>query len=264
MTPFLKSVERSWLFTYDKIFVGTKYHKENFIKKRFQHAYTREARKKIVVTGAPWNVWTVQSIAYKSPVYKKGKRNRIIFPNRFDIEKRPNVFLKLVNHIYNVLGIKDLEFLITTSREKLTTDDSLNSMLVEAMKKVPTLSVMENLSKSEYYAALSSSKLMISTTIEENFGYCILEALSLNTPVIVPNNYSHPELLRDVKDKNYMLYEINWEAYKDDFSLSSDPNIELLSRYVLYTLNYLKPDDKLYESVLKYNKSIENMGRVII
>ena len=134
-------------------------------------------------------------------------------------------------------------------------------MLQKAVKSISTLTVIENLSKSEYYAHLANSKLMVSTTIEENFGYCILEAISLNTPVLIPNNYSHPELLSDVKDKSFMMYEINWDDYRDDFSLESDANIELLSRYTLYTLNYLKPNDKLYEAALKYNLSIERMAK---
>ena len=263
MTPFLKSVERSWLFTYDKIFVGSQYHKDTFIKKRFQHAYKKEARNKLVVTGAPWNVWTAQSIAYRSPAYSKCKKHRVIFPNRFDIEKRPNVFLMLADYVYNVLEIKDLEFLIVTSRKTLTKDKNLQKMLDKAVKKIPSITVKTNLKKHEYYAYLAESKLMVSTTIEENFGYCVIEALSLNIPVLVPDKYSHPELLCEVKDKYYMLHPNSWEAYRDNFTFPTekkDLNIHNLSMSVLSSVDYLKDDDTLYESVLRYNNSIENMA----
>jgi len=270
MSPFMKSIEKSWIFTYDKIFVGTNYHKSSFIEKRFPAAYKRQAKKMLYVSGGPWNVWTVQMLTYKSPLFEQGKRNRIIFSSRFDIEKRPNVFLKLADFMYNILGMKDIEFLITTSRNKLTDDKNLLNMLDRAYNKIPTLEVMMGIDKQSYYAHLSQSKLMVSTTIEENFGYCVVESLSLNTPVLVPNNYSHPEILGDlVTAQNVMMYDIEWSDYRNDFDLPSDytgwndKRIVDLAGKVVYSLNFFNNYDNLYEPMIKYNKSIENMCTVM-
>jgi len=275
MTPFLKNVEKSWIFIYDKIFVGTNYHKKSFVARRFPHSYKRIARSSIYVSGAPWNVWTAQTLAYKSRKDTNGKLNRLIYPNRFDIEKRPNVFLKLVDFLYNKMKYTDMEFLITTSRQNVTSDPRLTNMLARAVKLVPTLKIMTGLSKEQYYSELSKSKLMLSTTIEENFGYCIVEALTLNTPVLVPNDYSHPELLSDLKmEKSMMLYDINWDKYINDFVLPSevpdwdDPNVTNLAGKMLCAANYFDgpgqaKTDKLYEAVIKYNKSIERMCAVM-
>lgn len=267
MAPFMKSVEKSWVFLYDKIFVGTHYHKNAFINRRFPGAHKSKARKKLYVSGGPWNVWTVQQEAYGKD-YKPGKLRRIIFPSRFDIEKRPNVFLKMADFIHNVLDIKDIEFLITTSRKSLTQDLRLLRMVETTKQRVPTLNVLTGLKKSEYYAELSKSKAMVSTTIEENFGYCVVESLSLNTPVLVPNKYSHPELLSECSMGDMMLYDISWDSYIENFTLPSqtkerDKNIADLSGKALYLLDHYKSYDNLYESVLHYNKSTENMCKVI-
>lgn len=272
MLPFMKSIEKSWLFTYDKIFVGSEYHKKKFLEKRFPHSYSHFASDKIVVSGAPWNVWSVQMLTYRSNLYKEGKEDKIIYSSRFDMEKRPNVFLLMADYIFNYLGIKDIEFVITTSRKKLTSDQNLLNMVEETLKRVPTLTVKTNLTKEEYYCELATSKLMVSTTIEENFGYCVVEALTLNTPVLVPNKYSHPELLdglpKETKSKFLYPNYLDWSEYKSITSLpkipttSPDRSIMELANLALYFMktNY----NNLHESVLKYNTSIENMSNTMI
>ena len=274
MAPFMKGVEKSWIFTYDKIFTGTNYSKMAFVNRRFPTAYRRKARECIYVTGAPWNVWSVQTQTYRDDTFTPGKVIQIIFPNRFDIEKRPNVFLKVVDFLYNRFGSKYMKFVITTSRKGITSDPRLEEMLYRAMEYVPTLEVKVGLSKTDYYKELAKSKLMVSTTIEENFGYCVTEALSLNTPVLVPNNYSHPEILGDMSgDQNVMLYDINFDEYKNDFDLPSDTphtggwndkKIVDLAGKIVYSITYFDNKyDNIHESVLKYNDSISNMCRVM-
>jgi len=270
MSPFLKSVERSWIFLYDKIFVGTNYHKNAFCNRRFPGSYRNLAKRKIHVSGAPWNTWSIQNMTYKSKNHVEGKAvNRVIFPNRFDIEKRPNVFLKLADYVANIARRKDIHFVITTSRKKLTSDPKLNDMLETAKTVIPELTIREALTKEEYYCELSHSYLMVSTTIEENFGYCVTEALTLNTPVLVPNNYSHPEILKTCPHKDKFLYDTSWDSYKDDFDIPSltrnwqDQRIITLGGQIIFLLHSLNLDDELYKCVTRYNQSIENMCEVI-
>jgi len=55
-----------------------------------------------------------------------------------------------------------------------------------------------DLSKEEYYKLLARSKIMFSASLQENFGYAVLEACSLNvTPILPINNtcykYMYPK-----------------------------------------------------------------------
>ncbi len=58
-----------------------------------------------------------------------------------------------------------------------------------------SVKIYSNLTKQEYHTLLAESKVMLSNTIEENFGYCIVESCIYKTAPICANKYSHPELL---------------------------------------------------------------------
>ena len=58
------------------------------------------------------------------------------------------------------------------------------------------LVVKEGLSKIEYLTLVAESTVMTGNSIEENFGFCILEALIFDTVPIIENKYSHTELLQ--------------------------------------------------------------------
>jgi glycosyltransferase involved in cell wall biosynthesis len=61
---------------------------------------------------------------------------------------------------------------------------------------------------------VQKSSLVFSSTTEENFGYCVVEALALGTQVLVPNDYSHPEIL---ENNTSMMY-----ANLDEITLKLD------------------------------------------
>lgn len=54
---------------------------------------------------------------------------------------------------------------------------------------------MKFFSWDNYYKYISESKIMIITSIEETFGYQILDAVSNGCVPLAPNNFSYPELL---------------------------------------------------------------------
>jgi glycosyltransferase involved in cell wall biosynthesis len=81
---------------------------------------------------------------------------------------------------------------------------------------------------------------MVSTTSEENFGYCVVEAMALGCPVILPNMFSHPELVEN--DVNYLYDDYNELMDKSIALLESDYNHSKVVQY------YAKPyDSTIYE-----------------
>jgi glycosyltransferase involved in cell wall biosynthesis len=190
--PYQQYTEIGWAVACDGIFVGSQYHKDAFYSRRVAPlALTKqknEIRNKIVVTGNPL-------FSNEFPEFSSKKRNQIIISNRFDWEKRPNLSLDFAI----VLKRKhpDWKIIVTTSRKEFKSNKQWLVDYARALEEAGVISVYSGLTKYEYYKALAESKVMLSNSIEENFGYCIAEALVYNTYPMLRNALSHPELVED-------------------------------------------------------------------
>ena len=129
------------------------------------------------------------------PTYNdiKNKKHQIIISNRFDWEKRPNVSLQFA-YILKKRN-PELKIIVTTSRPSFKSNKLWLVDLARDMEEDGIIEIHEGLSKAEYHKMLSESKVMLSNSIEENFGYCIAEALVYNTYPMLKNELSHPELV---------------------------------------------------------------------
>jgi glycosyltransferase involved in cell wall biosynthesis len=174
--------ERAWFNVFDKIFVGSQYHKIQMIQKRQVNPC------KVIVTGNPYRV---KDLRLKFSNVEK--INRVILTNRPDDEKRPEVSLMVMAALKR--HHSDWQFIVTTSRKTWGKSALREFVLFLADQGIVVL--REGLSKDEYLQLLAESRVMISNSIEENFGYCVLEAMAVNTIPIVPNAYSYPELISD-------------------------------------------------------------------
>ena len=96
------------------------------------------------------------------------------------------------------------------------------------------ITIKEGLTKKEYLTELAESRVMTGNTIEENFGFCILEACIFNTVPIVENKYSHPELLSN--DKRCLFKDINDQVAKIEYAMHNP--------------------FKVYDYAVKYEKSL--------
>lgn len=191
MANWAKHVEVGWATALDGIFVGSQYHKEAFLNRRLIAAGLpwQSISDKIHVTGNPFNSAEVRL----KGLYPSTKENLIIFPNRFDYEKRPNDFLNIATILKD--RYPDWAFAICTSRNSMRSSHSWLTDLLYALNKHKIVQYNYDMTKEQYYQMLSRAKVMVSTTIEENFGYCTLEAMALDTIPVVPNRFSHPEIV---------------------------------------------------------------------
>jgi glycosyltransferase involved in cell wall biosynthesis len=199
MASWAKYQEVTWAKACDGIFVGSEYHKKAFLERRIDPYATPqdadEISEKIHVTGNPFSTKEVRE---KAGEYEK--KDRIIFPNRFDYEKRPNIFLDFAQIIKD--EHPEVEILVSTSRPTFRSTSTWLTKYGSLLEKKGIITIQSGVTKAQYYKTLAESKAMISTTIEEAFGYCTVEACCFNTMPIVPNKYSHPDLLEN--DKRFL------------------------------------------------------------
>lgn len=203
LAPWHKYFELGWIKVCDGVFVGSQYHKDAITERRIRPyvpdpVERMDLEKRIHVTGNPWNTKEVLSMVTPLPE----KEDIIIFPNRFDYEKRPNLFLDLCLILHK--EFPSLKFLITSSRPSLKSSHPWLVKLWEAVTDHIPVVFRVGLTKEEYYQLMAKSKIMFSSSIEENFGYTVLEALTFETRPLCPNKYSYPELLQNNDD---FLYE---------------------------------------------------------
>jgi len=196
-----KYFEIGYLNMCDGVFVGSEYSRQAILERLLPYVLSDEEAKyiadKIYAYGLPMNFVQMNDI-------KTEKKPRVLFPSRFDIEKRPNVFLDMIEVIVaNKLYPKGkgVEFVFCTGRDSIRTNESwllkkykfMNQMLAND----PDVSIdfKFNLDKKAYYTLMSESTCMVSCTVDETFGYCVAEACALGTVPIVPRKFCYEEVL---------------------------------------------------------------------
>lgn len=155
MREWAKHIENGWLSFIDKIFVGSKFHKEIIVKNTKAAVASR-----IIATGLPFDMEDVYETTGKEKV---SKENIVVFPHRLDDEKRPWLFDRLAYDLRK------------TGWKFLKTKDITKT-------------------KDEYYQVLAKSKIAISFAEQETFGYAMLEALTFDCVPVVPNKLSYKEM----------------------------------------------------------------------
>lgn len=200
--PYQKYTELGWVAACDGIFVGSAYHADAFFERRikpFAAADDIETLKnKFIVSGNP---------LFKEEYPDRGveKKNKIIISNRFDFEKRPNESLTFAYLMKK--RRPDVEVVITTSRATFRSNQQWLVDFARGMEQDGIVTIKAGLTKAQYHTELQESKIMLSNSIEENFGYCIAEALAYSTYPLLPNKLSHPELVDGYEPFLYNSYD---------------------------------------------------------
>lgn len=140
------------------------------------------------------------------------KENIVVFPHRLHPEKQRDLFEHLRKHI-------DAEFVVTHDM---------------------------NLSKDEYYKLLARAKVIYSASLQENFGYSVLEGCMLGVAPVLPFN-------------DYTCYKYMYpkEVLYNEFTDS----IKLINKYLNESIDlkhipryYDKTLDRQVEIIKRYNK----------
>lgn len=124
------------------------------------------------------------------------RENTVIFSSRWDDEKKPLFFLKIIEKVMRLR--QDIKFIICTSSEKLRSNNPINlERLQVAMERYPNnLFLKEGLTKEEYYIELLKAKIQINTANQDWISIALLEASVAGCFPIYPNFRSFPQAFR--------------------------------------------------------------------
>ena len=185
MGNWVKWIERGWYEFYDTVFVGSRSLRDSMIREGITN--------KVKVTGCPFDSKQVESVLNKrfGIGYEPPKEDNVVFPHRWDTEKNPMFFLRLIEEI------PDAKFIVTTSRKKFVSNDE---KLIQAYYRIKDkvgdkLTLLVGLSKAEYYDILARSKVFFSSAYQETFGYAMMEALTFQCIPVAPNRLSYVDYI---------------------------------------------------------------------
>ena len=153
--PWAHGIEESWLQMYDKVFLGSQFHKDLIL---CSHNVNPD---KLIVTGLPF--YPEDFTLSRAEIKKED--NYIIFPNRLDPEKKPQEYLALME----LLGVEGYEVRGLCTHGHFAT-------------------------KQGYYDELAKASIALSFSEQETFGYAMQEATALGCIPLVPDRLSYREL----------------------------------------------------------------------
>lgn len=193
-----KHIERGWLKQFDKIYVGSQYHKDIITERVFK------VKDKIYVTGL---FFDCEEVGGNSSMFKP-KENIVVFPHRLDAEKNPQLFDEMA-----------------VALKKKYPNWSF----------IKTKDVCSN--KKEYYGLLARAKIAVSFADQETFGYAMLESIANGCIPIVPNklSYSTMSIYNGYKYDNFShAVDMVRRAISDDIGFNHGMIRKNLKQYEPY------------------------------
>lgn len=228
-------LEPAWIAAFDRVYVGSEYHKRRVFEKRLGPLRAYDLTSHIVVTGNPWRSTEATRLAQPRPYHKRDID--LCFPHRPDREKRPGIFLRAAMEVQERLGRK-LKIAFTTGRsEYRSTNDPAFIAEVHALAEAGDVSIYSGLSRRAFYEVLGRSQVVVSTAIEENYGYAMVEAMTMGALVLMPNDYSYPELVRG--NRTFLYEKDDLVARMEDLLVRSEAAKENLALTLSEYLTHL-------------------------
>lgn len=185
-TPYQKYTELGWFACSDIVFVGSNYHKQQIIKERLRPYGAKHLESVLKVSRNP-----LFPDDYPGTNENVPKQKKVLLTNRFDHEKRPNETLQLFQQLKP--RFPEWEFVVTTGRSTFKGSEDLT--LARKLEAEGVIQIKAGLTKAQYHQELSEAAIMVTHSIEENYGYCIAEALLHNCHVVARQGLSHDEFL---------------------------------------------------------------------
>ena len=195
-TDFVRDMER-WAKHFEDIvfdisetiYCASNFIRSDIIKKRMVDP------SKFMVSGLPVDYLDLEKYDITN------KTDTVIFNGRLCDEKQPWLFDKLEQHVKEILGRDDIEFVKTQQK---------------------------GLNKDSYYKLLAQSKCVVSYALQENFGFGIAEAAYLGCTPVLPNRLVYPELydekyLYDTHEQSVIQVCDALQETQDRIKLNCDP-----------------------------------------
>lgn len=222
MTSWGQYLEKSWFAFCKKVFFGSETLRMMAIRNRMMTVG------KSTVTGLAFNSEDVYNTI---GIHPKEKKDIVIFPHRWDVEKRPEIFLKVAKKVHNINP--NIKFVITTGRKDLRGTASIDEAI--RLQKQGIVDIKFALSKSKYYELLADAKIVFSSALQDTIGNAMMEAITHGCTPVATDEVSYHEYL----PQNFLWYNI-------------DEAIEMIFKYIEKPIN-------CRQYIKKYDNSIHNM-----
>lgn len=244
LAPSMKYYEMGWIMTFDGVFVASRYHKQAIIERRIKtiaHPDDYEILvNKLHPVGNPFYIREAYDIAgITEPKPHEERKYDIVIPDRPDLEKNIPDLLSII------LASKAKTIAVVTGRREWR---GWNYRRIrEFLEKLRTIKgvkidLFEDASKKQYYNILNDSRVYVTASREENFGYCSVEAMAFNVQPVLPNCCAFPE---HVEGDNRFLYNSYDEAVE---------MIDFFLEHAYYVVPYVR----------KYELVLENVAKIIM
>jgi glycosyltransferase involved in cell wall biosynthesis len=203
--PYQQYTELGWLAALDLIFVGSLYHKKQVLNLRILPL--AQSEREVVSMGNKIRVTKNPIFLQDYPALDTGnKKKKVLLTNRFDIEKRPNETLELFFRLK--IEFPEWEFVVTTSRSSFKGNNQLIIKEALQLENEGVITIKAGLTKLQYYQELAESAIMVTHSIEENYGYCIAESLIYGCAPLMRKGLSHSEFT----DTDALLFDSSGAA----------------------------------------------------
>lgn len=249
MNSWAKYFEMGWINMCTGVFVGSDYSKSSISNRLASEVFcgglieSENLIKKIHALGMPIDFGYINHI--KKENYKTQKENIIVFPHRPDEEKGITDYANIIDTLSYVWSeFENWRFVFCTSKKEYKSQSAvINARLATLKINYKNVGILENLSRKEYHKLLHKAKIVVSTTKEENFGYCLVEAAAMECNVICPNEFSHPEIF----EKDYRILHDSIDLMVEGImKLAKDP----ISREEM--LKYVEPYGRTINAWVDY------------
>lgn len=165
-------------------------------------------------------VWWRGFLVGNNPLPERSKR--VVWTSRWDREKNPEFFLKVIREVVN----KDptVKFSVCTGAKKLRSNDpGLLELLWKYVQEFPNnLTVLENLSKEEYYEELCRSRVQFNCANQDFNPITLQEASVAGCLPVYPYFRSFPDCLRRVPEFFYEHLDVQSAVCRVLNSLNRD------------------------------------------
>lgn len=184
---FQRYTEVGWLAAFDKVFVGSEYHKRAVTNRRLRPLGAMHLADRIKVTKNPMFV-------SEYPKYPRLKRKkRMLLTNRFDKEKSVHHTMDLFEYLKNYHP--DWEFIITTGRKEFRSNDPRLVERARHLERLGVLKIKAGLTKDQYHRELAQAAIVVTHSREENYGLCVAESILYGCMPLMWKGASHPEFV---------------------------------------------------------------------
>ena len=129
---------------------------------------------------------------------EKSKQPLILWNHRWEYDKNPELFFKVLKIISN----KNIDFkLIIIGQDFKKQNPTFNNAKNDLKKHIIQFGHVESFS--EYAKWLWKAHIVPITSNQENFGISVMEAIYCNTTPLLPEKLSYPELFNNEKNYNF-------------------------------------------------------------